>query len=126
MQLFDYAGHSPILASDCWIANSAIVLGNVHLERKTSVWYGAVLRGDQGAILIGQNTNIQDLCVLHSGPDRTVRIGKHCSIGHRAVLHGCEIGDDTLIGIGAIILDGARVGRNCVIGVRLAQRNNRP
>jgi carbonic anhydrase/acetyltransferase-like protein (isoleucine patch superfamily) len=116
MQVFDYAGYSPILSRNCWVAHNAILLGDVRLECRASVWFGAVLRGDQGAIHVGIGSNVQDLCVLHSNPGQMVRIGQRCSIGHRAVLHGCTIGDYSLIGIGAIILDGATIGRNCIVG----------
>lgn len=116
MLVYDYAGLSPILSEESWVADTAILLGDVRLERHASVWYGAVLRGDQGTIHVGFGTNVQDLCVIHSRPGQSVRIGQRCSIGHRAVLHGCIIGDYTLIGIGAIILDGVLIGRNCVIG----------
>lgn len=116
MQVYDYAGISPILSENCWVADNAVLLGDVRLERNTSVWFGAVLRGDQGTIHVGFGSNVQDLCVIHAKPEQSVRIGQRCSIGHRAVLHGCTIGDYSLIGIGAIILDGATIGRNCIIG----------
>ncbi len=95
-----------------YIAPGAVVVGDVVLEDKVSVWYGAVLRGDGGPIRIGKGTNIQDNCVLHE----TVTVGAGCSIGHGAILHGCTIGDNCVVGMGAIVLDGAVLGEHCLVG----------
>lgn len=95
-----------------YIAPNATVVGDVTLGEKTSIWYGAVLRGDNGVIAVGAGTNIQDNAVIH---DRTV-IGKNCTIGHGAIVHGCTLGDNCLIGMGAIILSGAELGDNCIVG----------
>lgn len=89
-----------------------MVVGDVTLGRDVSIWYGAVLRGDSGEIRIGEGTNVQDLCVLH---EKTT-IGKGCTIGHGAIVHGCTVGDNTVIGMGAIVLAGAEIGKNCLIG----------
>lgn len=97
---------------DVMIAEGAVVVGNVALGKGVSVWYNAVIRGDQGGIVIGENTNVQDCAVLHEG---TV-IGRDCTVGHGAVVHGCTVGDNTLIGMNAVVLNGARVGRNCIVG----------
>lgn len=94
------------------ILPGAAVVGDVSLGDGVSVWYNAVVRGDEGAIVVGDNTNIQDGVVIHSD----TRIGRGCTIGHAAVVHGCTIGDNTLIGIGAVLLDGAEIGNNCMIG----------
>lgn len=94
------------------VAPGAVVVGNVTLEKDVNVWYGAVLRGDSGAIRIGQGTNIQDCCVVH---EETV-IGKYCTIGHGAIVHGCTVGDNCIIGMGAIVLSGAVLGDNCLVG----------
>lgn len=94
------------------LAPGVIICGDVVLEKDVNVWYGSVLRGDCGAIHVGEGTNIQDNCVLH---DKT-SIGKFCTIGHSAIVHGCTVGDYCLIGMGAIILDGAEIGDNCIIG----------
>ena len=94
-----------------YIAPNATVVGDVTLDNNTSVWYGAVLRGDCGAIRIGEGTNIQDNCILHS----ETSIGKGCTVGHGAIVHGCNIEDNALIGMGAIILNGAKIGKNCII-----------
>ncbi|MBE6934083.1 MAG: gamma carbonic anhydrase family protein [Ruminococcaceae bacterium] len=95
-----------------YVAPDAVIVGDVSLEKDVSIWYGAVLRGDSGAITVGEGTNIQDRCILH---EKTV-LGRHCTVGHGAIVHGCTIGDNTLIGMGAIVLDGAVIGSNCIIG----------
>ena len=103
---------------DFYIAPTAVVIGRVNLGRNASVWWNAVLRGDNEAITVGENSNVQDGCVLHTDPGFPLTIGNNVSVGHMVALHGCEIGDETLIGIGSVILNGARVGRNCLIGAR--------
>lgn len=95
-----------------WIADTATVIGDVELGRDVTVWYGAVIRGDEGKIVIGDRTNIQDNAVIH----KTSVIGSGCTIGHGAILHGCTIGDNSLIGMGAIILSGAVIGEGCIVG----------
>jgi carbonic anhydrase/acetyltransferase-like protein (isoleucine patch superfamily) len=99
-----------------WIAPCAVVVGKVKLERMASVWFGAVVRGDNDLILIGENSNVQDGAVLHTDSGLPLTVGRNCTIGHRAILHGCSIGDNTLIGMGATILNRARIGNNCLIG----------
>ncbi len=101
---------------DYWVADSATVLGSVLLKHNTSVWFGAVIRGDREPITVGENSNIQDLAVLHTDPGYPLTIGHHVSVGHKAVLHGCTIGDHSLIGINAVILNGAKIGAHCLIG----------
>lgn len=99
-----------------WVADSAEVIGNIILGENVSVWYGCVLRGDNEPVHIGDNTNIQDLSIIHTDVGAPVTIGKNVTVGHRVILHGCEIGDDSLIGMGSTILNRARIGRNCIIG----------
>ena len=99
-----------------WIAPGAIVVGNVILKKNSSIWFGAVLRGDNEPITVGVNSNVQDQSVLHTDVGKPLVIGDNVTIGHRVMLHGCTIGDGSLIGIGAIVLNGARIGRNCLIG----------
>jgi carbonic anhydrase/acetyltransferase-like protein (isoleucine patch superfamily) len=99
-----------------WIAPSAAVIGNVIVGEDVGIWFGAVVRGDNEPITIGSATNIQENCVLHSDPGFPLTIGSGCTIGHGAIVHGCQIGDNTLIGMGAIVLNGANIGRNCMIG----------
>ncbi|MEL6322708.1 MAG: gamma carbonic anhydrase family protein [Pseudomonadota bacterium] len=99
-----------------WVADNATVLGNVVLEENASVWFNAVLRGDNDPITIGQNSNIQDGSVLHTDVGCPLRIGRDVTVGHMVMLHGCTIGDETLIGIGSTILNRAVIGKNCIIG----------
>ena len=99
-----------------WIAPSASVIGKVKLERFASVWFGAVIRGDNELITIGENSNVQDGAVMHTDPGLPLTVGRNCTIGHKAILHGCVIGDNTLIGMGAVILNRAKIGKNCLIG----------
>ena len=109
-------GLHPQLGPDCWLAPTAVVVGDVVLGTGCSVWFGAVVRGDVNAIRIGDHTNIQDGAVLHCTYQRAdLQIGSRVSIGHRAIVHGCHIADDVLIGMGAIVLDHARVGAGCII-----------
>ncbi|MBI2719192.1 MAG: gamma carbonic anhydrase family protein [Rhizobiales bacterium] len=118
MPLHALDGISPELPEEgaYWIAPDARLIGKVRLERNASVWFGAVLRGDNEPIVVGENSNVQDHCVLHTDMGFPLTIGRDCTIGHRAMLHGCMIDDNSLIGMGAIILNGAVVGRNCLIG----------
>ncbi len=99
-----------------WVAPSADVMGRVVLGENVSIWYGAVLRGDNDPITIGENSNIQDLSVLHTDIGAPLTIGRDVTVGHKVMLHGCTIGDETLIGINAIILNRAMIGKNCIIG----------
>ena len=95
-----------------YIAPDAIVTGDVILGNNVNIWHGAVLRGDSGRITVGEGTNIQDRCVLHE----ETTLGKNCTVGHGAIVHGCTVGDNTLIGMGALVLTGAVIGNNCIIG----------
>lgn len=105
-----------LLDPNCFVADSAQVMGSVTLHPGASVWFGAVLRGDCDDIIIGHNSNVQDGAVLHTDPGIKLTVGEHVTIGHMAMLHGCQIGDNSLIGIKAVILNGARIGKNCLIG----------
>jgi len=99
-----------------WVAPDANVIGNVVLGARSSVWFGSTIRGDNEAIIVGEGANIQDDCVLHTDPGFPLTIGADCTIGHKAMLHGCTVGEASLIGMGAIVLNGAVIGRNCLIG----------
>jgi carbonic anhydrase/acetyltransferase-like protein (isoleucine patch superfamily) len=99
-----------------WIAETAVVIGRVRLKRDTSIWWGAVLRGDNDWIEIGEHTQIQDNCTIHTDPGLPATIGAECVIGHNAILHGCTIGSHSLVGMGAIVLNRARIGRHCIVG----------
>jgi carbonic anhydrase/acetyltransferase-like protein (isoleucine patch superfamily) len=105
-----------VCKGDYWIADDAIVIGSVVLENNASVWFGCVVRGDDDVITIGENSQLQDGCVVHVDPGHPVTLGKDVSVGHMAMLHGCTIGDGTLIGIKSVILNDAVIGRNCLIG----------
>jgi len=99
-----------------FVANGAIVQGDIKIEEDVSIWYNAVVRGDRAPVSIGKGSNIQDNCVVHVSHGYPVVIGENVSIGHGAIVHGCQIGDNTLAGMGTIIMDGAKVGKNCIIG----------
>ena len=105
-----------IHGEECFIADNATVIGSVILHPHASVWYNAVVRGDSEIITIGERTNIQDAAVLHADPGVPLTLGKNVSVGHQAMLHGCTVGDGSLIGIGAIILNHAVIGKGCLIG----------
>jgi carbonic anhydrase/acetyltransferase-like protein (isoleucine patch superfamily) len=105
-----------ICRGDYWIAPNAVVIGSVVLENNASVWFGCVVRGDNDVITLGENSQLQDGCVVHTDPGLRVTLGKDVSVGHMAMLHGCTIGDGSLIGIKSVILNGAKIGRNCLIG----------
>ena len=117
-QLDTYLRRQPTLGKDVYIARGATVLGDVTLGDHSSVWYGAVLRGDINRIVIGSHTNIQDLAVVHLADEFPCLVGEWVTIGHSAIVHACTVGDETLIGMGACVLDGAEVGRQCVIGAK--------
>lgn len=101
---------------EAWVAPTAVLIGDVRLANDASIWFGAVLRADDEPIEIGEGSNVQDLSVFHVDPGFPIRIGRDCTIGHRAMIHGCTIGDGTLIGMGATVMNGAKIGRNCLIG----------
>lgn len=107
---------TPIIHPDAYIAPNATVVGNVRIGAGSSVFFGSVLRGDREPITIGDDTNIQDNCVLHEEFGHPVSVGSRVTVGHGAILHSCTIGDETLIGMGAIILNGAVIGSHCVVG----------
>ena len=116
---FALDGVQPETESDeWWIAPTAVLIGRVRLETDASIWWGAVLRGDNEPITVGRGSNVQDGCVCHTDPGFPLTIGPNVTVGHVAVLHGCTVGEGSLIGIGAIVLNGAKIGRNCLIGAR--------
>lgn len=103
-------------AGEYWIAPNAVVLGDVILESGASIWFNAVLRGDTDTLSVGENSNIQDGSILHADEGVPLLIGRDVTVGHKAMLHGCTVGDNSLIGIGAVVLNGAVIGKNCLIG----------
>ncbi len=116
--LFALGKHRPNLPQDgdFWIAPDARVIGQVTLHAGSSIWWGSILRGDNETIVVGAGSNVQEHCVCHVDPGYPLVIGKNCTIGHKAMLHGCVIGDGSLIGMGATVLNGAKIGKNCLIG----------
>jgi carbonic anhydrase/acetyltransferase-like protein (isoleucine patch superfamily) len=116
---------TPQLDETAWVADSASVVGNVIMAADSSVWFGVVIRGDNEPIKIGERSNIQDNSVLHSDPGSPLTIGDGVTVGHQAMLHGCTIGDNSLIGIGATILNNAQIGKNCLIGAHALITENK-
>ena len=106
----------PQVHETAWVAESATVIGNVRLHADTSVWYGAVVRGDNELITVGRGSNVQDGSVLHTDHGFPLTLGEGVTVGHQVTLHGCSIGDGSLVGIQAVVLNGARIGRNCLVG----------
>ena len=118
MAIYELDGQAPEVPGDglYWIAETAVVVGKVRLKSEASIWYGSVLRGDNEWIELGERSQIQDNCTLHTDPGFPLTIGKACVIGHNVVLHGCKVGDNSLIGMGAIVLNGAKIGANSLVG----------
>jgi carbonic anhydrase/acetyltransferase-like protein (isoleucine patch superfamily) len=118
MPTYELDGERPDLPPDgqCYVAETAVLIGRVRLKRDASVWFGAVLRGDNEWIEIGERSDVQDNCTLHTDPGFPLTVGTDSLIGHNVVLHGCTVGDNTLIGMGAVLLNGARIGRNSLVG----------
>ena len=116
MPIYELDGTAPTIAEDSWVAPDANVIGNVSVEEGASVWFGCTLRGDNEPIVIGKGSNVQENTVMHTDPGCPLTIGENCTIGHKAMLHGCTVGDNSLIGMGATVLNGAKIGKNCLIG----------
>ncbi len=116
MAIYQLEDLIPQIAASAWVAPSATVIGRVVLEEGASVWYGAVLRGDNDLIRIGRDSNVQDGSVLHTDDGVPLTLGDGVTVGHQVMLHGCTVGDGTLIGIHAVVLNGAKIGRNCIVG----------
>ena len=105
-------------SEESWVAPNAIIIGDVTLEKNSSIWFSTTLRGDIENIHVGEGSNVQDGSVLHTDPGYPLKIGKNVTVGHLAMLHGCTIGDNSLIGIGAVILNNVKIGKNCIIGAK--------
>ena len=114
--IYKLGDQTPEFRGEYFVAETATVMGSVFLGNNVNVWWGAVLRGDNNTITIGDDTNIQDGAVLHNEVDEALTIGRGVTVGHQAMLHGCEIGDNTLIGINAVVLNKVKIGKNCLIG----------
>jgi carbonic anhydrase/acetyltransferase-like protein (isoleucine patch superfamily) len=115
MPLFSFEGRAPTISPAAWIAPTATLVGDVHVEAEASIWYGAVLRADFGRIIVRRGANVQDGSVLHGGDDPVTEVGEGATIGHLCVVHGAVIGSEALIGNGATVLDGAAVGRQALV-----------
>jgi carbonic anhydrase/acetyltransferase-like protein (isoleucine patch superfamily) len=116
MPVYELNGAVPEIAEHCWVAPDAVLIGKVRLMQGASIWFGAVLRGDNDWITIGPNSNVQDHSIIHADPGQPVTIGRGVTIGHRVIVHSATVGDDSLIGMGAILLNRARIGRHCLVG----------
>ncbi|MEM1074726.1 MAG: gamma carbonic anhydrase family protein [Pseudomonadota bacterium] len=116
MTLYALGSLAPVLHDDTWVAPDANLIGQVVLESAASVWFGSTIRAEHEEIRVGRGSNVQENCVLHVDEGYPLTIGANCTIGHKVMLHGCTIGDTTLIGMGATVLNGARIGSNCLIG----------
>lgn len=116
MAIYELDGVAPRMADSAWVADNAQVMGDVALGEGASVWFGATVRGDTETITIGEGSNVQDGSVLHADHGFPLTIGARVTVGHQVMLHGCTIGDESLIGIGAVVLNGARIGRHCLVG----------
>ena len=116
MAVYQLDDRTPQIDASAWVAESAQVMGGVTVEANASVWFGVTVRGDTEHITIGAGSNIQDGSVLHADHGMSLTVGKNVTVGHMVVLHGCTIGDESLIGIGAVVLNGAKIGKNCLVG----------
>src|SRR3989344_1604427 len=116
MAIYELDGMLAQLAASAWVADSAQVMGSVVLGEDARVWFGTVIRGDTETITIGAGSNIQDASVLHADIGKPLVVGERATVGHQVMLHGCTIGDESLIGIGAVVLNGAKIGKHCLVG----------
>ncbi len=116
MAIYELDGIRPTLADSAWVAETAEVIGNVSLAQDTGIWSNVVIRGDNEPVTVGAATNIQEAAILHSDAGSPLTIGRDVTVGHKAMLHGCTVGDGSLIGIGAIVLNNARIGSGCLVG----------
>lgn len=116
MAIYQLGEYAPEIDSSAFIADSADIIGNVNARANASIWFGTTIRGDNEPITIGENSNVQENCVLHTDPGFPLTIGSNVTVGHQAMLHGCTIGEGSLVGIQAVILNGAKIGKNCLVG----------
>ena len=116
MAIYQLDDLKPVVHPSAWVADNAHVIGSVRLAEDTSVWFGVVIRGDTSTIQVGKGSNIQDNSVLHADEGMPLSIGEGVTVGHQVMLHGCTVGDNSLVGIGAIVLNGAKIGSNCLVG----------
>jgi len=116
MAIYQLGEHAPEIAPSAYVTDSANVIGKAKIEASASIWFNVTIRGDNELITVGENSNVQEGCVLHTDPGYPLTIGKNVTVGHQAMLHGCTIGDGSLIGIQSVILNGAKIGKNCLVG----------
>ncbi len=116
MALYQLGEHSPTVDPSAYVADTANVIGKAVIGPKASIWFDATIRGDNELIAVGENSNVQEGCVLHTDPGYPLTVGPNVTVGHQAMLHGCTIGEGSLIGIQAVILNGAKIGKNCLVG----------
>ena len=128
MAIYELDGKKPVIPASCFVAENATIIGDVKLGERVSILFGAVLRGDNDPITIGDDSNVQDNCVLHSDPGAPLTIGKGVTIGHCAMLHGCTVGDGSMIGIAAVVLNATVIGKECLVGAGavVTERKNFP
>ena len=123
--IYELEKHVPNIDPECWVAPNAIIIGKVQLKKNSNIWLNTVLRGDVDQITIGENTNIQDGSIIHTDPGCPTIVGNGVTVGHMVMLHGCEIADDCLIGIGSTILNKTKIGKNCIIGANALVTENK-
>ena len=123
--IYEFKNKTPTLDKDSWVASNAVLIGKVILKKDANVWFNVVLRGDIEPIIIGEGSNVQDGSVFHTDPGCPLTLGKNVTVGHMVMLHGCEVGDDTLIGIGSTILNKTKIGKNCIIGAHTLITENK-
>jgi carbonic anhydrase/acetyltransferase-like protein (isoleucine patch superfamily) len=125
MAIYQLNDRVPVIPKSCYIAEEAIIIGDVRLGERVNIWFGAVLRGDNEPIVIGDDSNVQELCVLHTDPGAPLTIGKNVTVGHQVMLHGCTIGDGSLIGIQAVVLNKSVIGKDCLVGAGAVVTENK-
>ena len=123
--IYDFEGYTPKVDPNSWTASNAVIIGKVELKKDSNIWFNVTLRGDVEPITVGEGSNVQDGSVLHTDPGYPIKVGKDVTIGHMVMLHGCTIGDNSLIGIGAVILNNAKIGKNCIIGAKALITENK-
>ena len=116
MAIYQLGEHAPDIDPSAYITDSANIIGKARIEAKANIWFGVTIRGDNELIVVGENSNVQEGCILHTDPGYLLTIGKNVTVGHQAMLHGCTIGEGSLIGIQAVVLNRAVIGKNCLVG----------
>jgi carbonic anhydrase/acetyltransferase-like protein (isoleucine patch superfamily) len=123
--IYEFEQNTPKIDPECWVASNSVIIGKVELKKNCNIWFNTVLRGDIEQITIGENSNVQDGSVIHTDPGCPTIVGNGVTVGHMVMLHGCEIADDCLIGIGSIILNKTKIGKNCIIGANALVTENK-